>query len=813
MLEVLDFLKNDVKIDRPANGFVPHACHFDENTILTKNGDLMQIIKITSFNFDNINEDIRDLRSKVRNAIKSQVTERNFLLYFHTLRDRKDLDPAGGKYDNPLSKMIHDEWCKKNFWHDKFVNELYISIIIRGDNPFRIKGFDDFMKSFSFRGLQKKFNKKIQAMSDKLSRTTTNVIDSLGKYGARRLTIKLDEKGAHSEILAFLGKLAYLSDVRGELPIMDLSDYLTNSEIIFGNNMIEVRFKQERKFAAIFTIKEYHEISPQSLDSFLQLPQSFIVTQTFSFVDQKSLVKDYEYSKYILDLTNSQKLIKSSELDSLVDKVPDAKPNDFGIYQLSIMLYADDIQMLQQNISRASTILSSLGMCYVREDLNLEEIFWSQLPGNPHFICRKTPLRTEKIAGFASLHNFPHGTLKSAWGSAITIFRTSTGTPYFFNFHNAENGHCLIIGTNASGRRGLANFLISEATKFNPKIYSISSRKPSEVFYKALGGKVYKAGSAAGQSKISEPFKINPFKMNLFIEENRDLLVAIIISILVADNVSMEEFAEKNILHAIQAAVEKLKIVAFPERDFDWIYAELGEVLSVCPKMQNNLLQWCAKHPFAGIFQGDDLFQDGQVGEEMIRAFDLTAFRSNLKPYGPISIYVVNQFLRLLDGKSHAIMFIDSLMDFTFNHYVASQMKEMLEEFTRKNVIAIFLLEGITRQESIAQIKDLYENSFATRIFTPQSNPPEIYKDAFNFQFDEFEALKSMSILARNFMIKRQSEDIVAELNIAGLPKVINLLCRGNDYHEKIKFAEEAIEEFGDIPENWIPKFMEKINA
>ena len=57
-LEVL----RDITDDVVEADFVPYSCLFDPNTILTKNGELMQIIKITGFTYEVITNEEADLR-------------------------------------------------------------------------------------------------------------------------------------------------------------------------------------------------------------------------------------------------------------------------------------------------------------------------------------------------------------------------------------------------------------------------------------------------------------------------------------------------------------------------------------------------------------------------------------------------------------------------------------------------------------------------------------------------------------------------------------------------------------------------------
>lgn len=805
--------KNSVSTQdaEPDVGFVPYACHFNEDTILTKNGDLLQVIKITGFNFDNITENSRDLRNHVRKSVQSQIQDKSFFLYFHTIRDKKNLDPGDGKYDNVVGKLIHDSWCKKNFWRDKYVNELYITIIVRSDNPFKINNVDDFFRSFSFRGIQKKFVKRMEKLYEKLNRTSENLIKSLGKYGARKLEIKVDEEGAKSELLKFLGKISFLDDIEGELPVLDLSEYFANSQVAFGNNVLEVSHNNNTHYASIYTIKEYQEVSTDVLDRFLQLPLNFIVTQTFGFVDQKSFAKDYEYSNYILGLTGSKKTQQESGIADLLEQKPIYKDNDYGLYQLSIMIYSESLQMLQQNIDRAVKEISLLGFSFVREDLNLEEVFWSQLPANSHFICRRTPLNVKEIAGFASLHNFPHGKLKSRYGKPITVFRTNIGTPYFFNFHEKHNssGHSVIIGPKTSGKKSLVNFLLSESTKLHPQICAIYAHESDEIFFNALGGDVWKFTEMPKQSKLFSRLLFNPFLEDLSINSNFLACQHFILAAIYANNVSFEKETYAKLSGVIKDVVSKIAILPNDQRNFDYVYEILSEKLidSQFKMFLSNVKKWCVDGEFSKLITSEKM---SFVSSE-INLFDLSEIRQHPEILGAVQINLISQFVKQHKKDQPAFLVIDDLMHLMQNEFLAYLMPAMLSELAEKNIVAIFMLSDILKQKTIDPIKNLVKNQFDSKIFMPNPKINKKFQDYFAISYDELHAIENMSFVARNFMIKTSKETIIAELNIAGLHKVINLISCGENCEEKLKIAEEAIAKYGEIPENWLPEFLDQL--
>ena len=105
--------------------FIPIACHYDKNTLLTKNGELLQIFQINGINSERISRQLSNLRGVVRSAISNNVEGDKLAFWIHTIRRKANLDDTV-PYHNVFSANIHEIWKNKNYWHDKFVNCLYM---------------------------------------------------------------------------------------------------------------------------------------------------------------------------------------------------------------------------------------------------------------------------------------------------------------------------------------------------------------------------------------------------------------------------------------------------------------------------------------------------------------------------------------------------------------------------------------------------------------------------------------------------------------------------------------------------------------
>ena len=86
LIKTLLVPKNDNKISFkiPSEDFIPFVCHYDEETILTKNGELMKTIRITGFSQDSTS-DLDSVREVVRKSIINEIGNNiHFSFWFHT---------------------------------------------------------------------------------------------------------------------------------------------------------------------------------------------------------------------------------------------------------------------------------------------------------------------------------------------------------------------------------------------------------------------------------------------------------------------------------------------------------------------------------------------------------------------------------------------------------------------------------------------------------------------------------------------------------------------------------------------------------
>jgi type IV secretion system protein VirB4 len=784
MLFLQKINSSENRLEAPVPSFIPYACHFDACTLLTKNGQLLQTFKISGLSEKLGITEGNDIRNKVRLALLDNIQSDKFSLWFHTVRRKANLDPEG-EYQDMFSSLAHEAWCLKNYWRDKFVNELYVTILIDTDS-FKISNFIDFLQSFSFSIQKKRHMKLLEESYLELNQEAEKCLVALADYGAKKLGIAIDEKGAYSELLQFFDKIIHLREARNALPLKDLSHYLATHKIAFGKDAFEVRDHANNKFfGGILSIKEYHELPTEAMDKILQLPQQLIVTEAVQFVPAKRALASFEYQKYIFEISGETEYGKYCGLDDLFANNKN-RPTDYAHHQINIAVIAEDFQQLESEIERIAKNLFNFGLIAIREDLHLEDCYWGQLPGNFKFLKRQAFIQAPLMGGFTCLHNSTMGDYKSHWGAAITLFRTVTGGPYFFNFHDKTSGHTAIIGQEYEKSSTLVNFLLSQAGKLSPHIFILDYACRAKLFVKAMGGD-YEI------LENNSTHQLNPLLLPDN-DINRKFLSKWLSLLFYKFDPATPLTSAQN--EQINKCMEKIFSLAIDDRRLQNILDQISDA-----EILQRLTSFYGSGRYARIFNTSAAPSDNKItGLDL--SF-LTAEKEELML--PLLGYLFHLFNNKLDGKP-AIIVLNNLWHILRHPYFSTYLEQWLDYLTTHNAIAIFIGEINEKTAQDQYLIELLQKRFVTKIFLP-CQMPEIYQKTLNLTSEELQKIKSLKALSQEFMYKQGNKNISCELNLAGLDFMVGILGNQSDAE---KFINEIIQKNNkDSPMDWLPIFYE----
>jgi len=787
--------------EKHVSQFIPYKCHWDSNTILTKNNELLQVIKVGGFSFETADDEDLDIRKNIRNSLLKNMASGNITIYFHTIRRRKSLaeNPNDYSYDptvkvpNDFITYLSSEWRKKHSTSESFFNELYVSILYKPDKA------GAAIIEYFYKKLKQKSNKAVwendmREMKENLSEMSNRVQNTFIDYDARILGVQQTKGGSYCEILEFLGTIVNCGQ---SMPMMvprnTVDHYIPTHRLFFGSRSIEARGPSGRKYAGIVSIQEYGpSTSAGVFDGFLQMPFEFVMTQSFVFANRTVAINKMRLQQNRMIQTQDQAL--ATQIAEITAALNMATSGDisFGEHHFSLLCIEDDLKALENVLSMASVELSNSGIQPIREKVNMEPSYWGQLPGNINYIVRKSTINTLNMAGFASMHNYPLGKIYgNHWGEYVTVLDTTSGTPFYFNFHVRDVGHTLIIGPTGAGKTVLMNFLCAQAQKFKPRMFFFDKDRGGEIFIRALGG-VY---------TLIDPNTKCYFNPLLLPDngENRTFLMDWL-KVLVTSN---GEIITAEDIKLLSQAIEGNYRLDKKDRQLSNIVPFLG--IDGPGTLAGRIAMWHGRGAYASIF--DNKEDNIDLLTARVFGFEMGELLKNPTSLAPVLLYIFHRINISLDG-SQTMIVLDEAWALIDNPIFAPKIKDWLKVLRKLNTFVIFATQSV-EDAAKSRISDTLIQQTATQIFLPNLKATDIYRSAFMLSQREYLLIKTTDPASRYFLIKQGVNAVVAKVNLSGMNNIISVL---SGRAETVILLDKIREKYGDNPEKWLPAFYDEVN-
>ena len=771
--------------------FIPYKCHWNSSTLITHDEKLIRIIKVKGFSFETADDIDIDIKKRTRNNLLKSMSSGNFLLYFHTIR-RKEKGFPEGSMPEGFSKDLNEAWQQKHSDSECYVNEHYFTLI-RGLNKGGISGIQNMITKIQHQADKSSWENFMNDAYEELEEATERILNGFSTYGAELLEIRESENGFFSEPLEFLARLVNCGNSQPLLlPLGDIAHYLPLNRLFFGNKTIEIHSLNGVKYAGLVSIKEYRPSTHSGiLDGFMQMPFELIVSQSFSFVDRAIAISSMQLQQR--RLTQSED-VATSQIGAIDEALDSAMSGEFafGLHHLTILCIHDTLKKTETALSLATVQLSNCGINGVREKINLEPAYWAQLPGNNDYMARRSTVNTLNIASFASFHNYPTGKRDgNHWGNALTVLNTSSGTPYFFNFHIRDVGHTMIVGPTGAGKTVLLNFLCAQAQKFRPKLFFFDKDRGAEIFVRSIGG-IYIIPSA---SKVSG---FNPFQLADTLE-NRSFLVEFLKALVSTDSKSIPAHEVDRINEAVAGNFK--------------IPKEKRRLRNLAPFMglmgpgtiAGRLSKWHSNGSHAKLFDNEldliDLDASRTFGIEMGHILQ------DKEAIGPVLLYLFQRIQNSIRGEPTMIV-LDEAWALIDNPVFAPKIKDWLKVLRKLNAMVVFATQSV-EDATKSEISDTLIQQTSTQIFLPNLKATTVYRSVFRLSEREYNLVRTTDPSSRFFLVKQDNDGVVAKIDLSGMEEFINVL---SGRIETVALLDEIMSEVGEDPNDWLPIFNEKLN-
>ena len=776
-----------VRREQPAGTHLPYARHVNDCTLETRDGLLLQTIRLRGLLFETADTGELNYRKTLRDAMLRAIGSSRFALYHHVVRRRAEVD-LHAAYPDAFSQKLGDRWADRLAAKELFVNDLYLTLIRR---PLQGRiGVADTVRNWFARAGEEAGAARAYELSQ-LDAGRDALIAALGDYAPRLLGVYETPDGVCSEPLEFLSEI-YNGEQRPVLlPRQDLGAYLPYRRVSFGQEAVELSAAGHvpRSFLGLVSIKDYPAYSaPGMFDELLRLPFELTITQSFAFVERGAALERMNLALRRMRSAEDEAISLRGELAQAKDDVAAGRAG-YGEHHMTIAVRGDTPAAVDAAVAEVTASLADMGIVAVREDIALEPAYWAQFPANFKYIARRGLVSTNNFAGLASAHNFPLGAATgSHWGDAITLLETTAAGPYFFNFHQGDLGNFTVIGPSGSGKTVVLNFLLAQARKLSPRIIFFDKDRGAELFIRAIGGRydVLRPGEASG---------LNPLQL----EEtpaNRGFLV---------DWLSqLAGGADVNDLARIRDAVSANFDQPLAHRRLRHL-VELfrGDQRPHAEDLWSRLRPWWGKGERAWLFDNPEDLTDLSV--ETV-GFDMTVLLDDPAVRTPAMMYLFHRIEERLDG-SPAIIVVDEGWKALDDDVFVRRIKDWEKTIRKRNGIVGFATQSA--QDALeSRIASAIIEQAATQIFmvNPKARA-EDYVQGFGLTPHELDLIRTLPDSAHCFLIKRGGESVVARLDLSGEDDVLTIL---SGRERTVRLLDEIRASVGDDPADWMAPLLER---
>jgi type IV secretion system protein VirB4 len=792
---------------RPLTDYVPYSSHASPHNLRTRSGDTLTIVKISGVAHEAADDlDIQGWHDALTGLIRN-ISGEDIALWMHTIREPRT-DYPEGDFEDDFAGRLDTRYRASLSGLQMMVNTHYLTIVIKG------QARKPKLLALSERKTVAAVQEEIHDISARLDEISDTVMAGLSRYGARRLELYEHNGVVFSEVLELLALLVNGERQRIAVPKGQAAYGMINSRVSFGVDQFELRSPTKTRIGAMLGAAAYQveRTEPGHLNVLLTLPFPIVLTQSFAMFGRNKAMSALQKQQRLLlnaeDAAGSQITDIAQALDDLA-----SGRSIFGEHHLSIMLLADAPKELADRIAATRSLLSEAGFLVAREDECIEAAFFAQLPANFQMRPRPAPISSSNIIGYTGFHNYPHGRLHgNQWGPAMSLLKTTSGTPFYFNFHvppssrrgvdetDADDrvpGHTLLLGPTGAGKTVIQTFMLAQAEKYKPTVFTFDKDQGQANFIRAMGGHY-------STLKNGIPTGFNPCALE-DTPGNRSMVQQLVKRCIKGDDESFRFSPHRE--REVQDAVNGVYAMPFEMRRFSAIL----EFFDPTDPDGNaaRFRKWCSGGSLGWLL--DNPKDSIQLSSGRHFGFDVTDFLENDETRTVTVMYLFHRMEQLIDGRRF-ILNMDEFWKMLQDEYFEGKALDAVKTYRKRNALALFgtqspadvLRSKISRQLIEQCVSQLYlPNPKAAR---------EDYIDGFKLSEREYDIVRKDMVEAnlRGFLFKQGANSTICELNLRGFDDELAVLSGTS---MTVELMERAIETAGYRPDDWLPVFHEMRRA
>ena len=798
--------------DRSLADMIPYSHHVSDTVIATKNGDYVSTIKVVgrahiAADIEDVNKWVRDLNTNMRAIPAHDIEHVSF--YVHVVR-RYEKGFEIKKYENDFCQDVANKYSTVFDGSGLMVNEIYITIIFR---PVTDK-VNSFFARFEKSSLEDRLDQQ-NAYIQKLTDISDLIKSGIRSYEPTQLTT-YDYKGRmYCQMLELFAYLITHKRTRVPVTRERYYNYLSTNRLLFSahGELGEIRHIDHSKFFGMLEVKEYDNFTvPGHFNTLMQADCELIITQSFTIISKVAALGYLKRHKKFLIDSEDVAISQIQQMDQAMDQLMSGA-FVMGQHHMTTCAYGDTPSKVKASLQSLSTDLTEVGIIPTFLDIALEAGFFAQLPGNYEMRPRPAVITSENFWSFNSLHNFMTGKAdNNPWGKAVTMFRSMSGTPYFFNFHRSpkdENsvgkkydGNTLMFGKTGAGKTTLCAFLFAQLLSVpNLRLVAFDKDRGLEIFIRAVGGKYLPL-------ETGKPTGFNPFQLPDN-NENRKFVRQWLHDLLKGDDYGINFNDERE----LDKAIEVLYNHDQQDRQLSIFQQGLPNPISdedeARPSVRQRLKKWCGDGQYGWVF--DNAKDTLDVTQYNIYGFDVTDFLDIPDLRSVMILYLTYRTQQLIDGTPF-VYFFDEFWKLAEDVNFQDLFKNKLKTIRKENGICVFASQEPNDALSSPIAKTIVSQC-ATQILL--ENPKADYDDyvhGLKLSETEYDLVKNIPDKSYQFLVKQGGSDLgqssMIKFHLPNFDKQMLVLSGTPDNAEQVN---EIIDRIGsDKPKDWLPVFYEE---
>lgn len=498
MLRLRDFRQNV----KGLSDLLPYAVLIEEGIILQKDGSFLAAFEYTGRDTDSaMDEELEYLVLQVNNAIKNLGT--GYCLHIDAIRSFKQAYPGKefGFFPDKVTRLIDDE--RRDFFGSDvcFQTRNVLSVTYKpnayiGEKNILEKGLDLFKKT-------------LETLYDSLSTVLT--LTRLTEY-----EFMLDETHSimQSDLFTHINQC-----ITGEFQLVQVPRTPMYLDSILGNEDLIGGFapKIGNKFIRAISIDGFPQESyPIMLRSFDSVPFELRFNTRYFCMDNFEAVKEVEgyvkgWNSQVLSFFDklfnnprarvNQDALNMKEDAEYVKQEVQAGDISVGYMSGTIIMLDENESFLEDKAREIRRVLQTLGFTCRFETINAMEAYLGSLPGNTYANIRRPVIKTDNLADLLPLSTvyvgepynpcpfYPQGS------RPLAVFTTDNTTPFWFNIHNGDLGHTMILGPTGTGKSTLLGIIAAQFRAYkDAQIFAFDKGNSMFPLCIASGGSHYEIG-------------------------------------------------------------------------------------------------------------------------------------------------------------------------------------------------------------------------------------------------------------------------------------------------------------------------------